>query len=130
MDVGEDPLVPRLEPDEDPPEASLIHRLRLLVREKLGLDEAPQPELHPEVLLRLGDQVHKLHDLWIHVQLIIVKHEAGDAISLVELDNLLDDVLGGPHPDPPQKRAHTPAAEPTAEGTAELRDHRQRAHAV
>src|SRR2546430_10050065 len=37
---------------------------------------------------------------------------------------------GAPHAPPPKKRAHTPAAEPTAEGTAELRDHRQCAHAV
>src|SRR5437667_273699 len=43
---------------------------------------------------------------------------------------LLDDVLGGPHPNPPQEGAHPPAAEPAAEGAAELRDHRERAHAV
>src|SRR2546422_11004575 len=102
----------------------------MLVREQLGLDEAPEPELNSVVLLRLGDQVHELHNLWVHVQLVIVKHEPGDAISLVELDNLLDDVLGGPHPDPPQKRAHPATTEAAAEGTAELRDHRQRAHAV
>src|SRR2546426_7525105 len=89
-----------------------------------------QSELYPEVLLRLGDQIHELHDLRAHVQLVVVEHEASDAVGLIEMDQLLDDVLGSPRPDPPQERAHPPPAEPAAEGTAELRDHRKCAHPV
>ena len=64
LDVGEDALVPRFEPDENPPETRAVHRLGLLVGEQLRLDETAKPELHAESLLRPSNQLHQLDDLW------------------------------------------------------------------
>jgi hypothetical protein len=103
VDVGKNSRRPRFKPDQQPTEAGLIHGVGLRIGEQLGLDEAPQPEVGVQLALRAGDRRHQLDHLRIHVELVVVQHEAVDAIGLVEVDHLLDDRLCRAHPDAPER---------------------------
>ena len=129
VDVDEDALVRRLEAAQQPAEARAEHRLGLLLREQLGFDEATQPEFGAEARLQIGQAVHQLDEAFADVQLVVIEHEAGEAVLGVQVLDLLQDRGGVAVADLAEALAVAAAAEAAAERTAELRDQARRAMA-
>src|SRR5204863_8875737 len=120
--VDEDALVGRRESAKEPAEARAIHRLGLVLREQLGVDEAAQPEVGAEAGLQIGQTVHQLDEAFADVQLVVIEHESGIAMLDVQMLDLLEDRGSVAVADLAQAFAVATAAEATAKRTAELRN--------
>src|SRR5262249_59796452 len=100
------------------------------ISKQFCLDKASQPKFDAQLLLCVGDEAHQGGNLGVHIQFVVVQHEALDAVGMVEVHHLTNDVLGGAHADTPQKRTHSSTATPAAERAAQLGDHGERPRSV
>src|SRR5207253_3176458 len=115
---------------ENPPEARRIHRAGLFVGEKLRLDEAAETPFGAARFLCVRDAVHERGHLLVHVELVVVQHETGDAIFLMQRDELVDDALNRSHARAPEHWRGAAAAEAAFERTPELGDEAERTVSV